>query len=231
MEKNLQVSEVVKIVVADTLDLDYNERTNMTLDTNIVTEYGADSLDIPDIVIKVQKNLGINLSGDQETTLVANINIKPTISTIVNFMNGDRKSFVSTQASTQSKEEQKNNIVIKQKSSTSAIIKQIIEQHLDLPETTITIKTSLNTDHYVDSLDALEIAAIIDEQPGLKMTSKEYNILAHKIATRPIVAEVLRVIYRRKWKKQYGAENKEKLFNKFKTLKLNTLKPIKNKHK
>ncbi len=231
MEKNLQVSEVVKIVVADTLDLDYNERTNMTLDTNIVTEYGADSLDIPDIVIKVQKNLGINLSGDQETTLVANINIKPTISTIVNFMNGDRKSFVSTQESTQSKEEQKNNIVIKQKSSTSAIIKQIIEQHLDLPETTITIKTSLNTDHYVDSLDALRIAAIIDEQPGLKMTSKEYNILAHKIATRPIVAEVLRVIYRRKWKKQYGAENKEKLFNKFKTLKLNTLKPIKNKHK
>lgn len=225
------ILEVVKITVADTLDLDYNERTNMTLDTNIVTEYGADSLDIPDIVIKVQKNLGINLSGDQETTLVANINIKPTISTIVNFMNGDRKSFVSTQASTQSKEEQKNNIVIKQKSSTSAIIKQIIEQHLDLPETTITIKTSLNTDHYVDSLDALEIAAIIDEQPGLKMTSKEYNILAHKIATRPIVAEVLRVIYRRKWKKQYGAENKEKLFNKFKTLKLNTLKPIKNKHK
>lgn len=225
------ILEVVKITVADTLDLDYNERTNMTLDTNIVTEYGADSLDIPDIVIKVQKNLGINLSGDQETTLVANINIKPTISTIVNFMNGDRKSFVSTQASTQSKEEQKNNIVIKQKSSTSAIIKQIIEQHLDLPETTITIKTSLNTDHYVDSLDALRIAAIIDEQPGLKMTSKEYNILAHKIATRPIVAEVLRVIYRRKWKKQYGAENKEKLFNKFKTLKLNTLKPIKNKHK
>ncbi len=225
------ILEVVKITVADTLDLDYNERTNMTLDTNIVTEYGADSLDIPDIVIKVQKNLGINLSGDQETTLVANINIKPTISTIVNFMNGDRKSFVSTQASTQSKEEQKNNIVIKQKSSTSAIIKQIIEQHLDLPETTITIKTSLNTDHYVDSLDALRIAAIIDEQPGLKMTSKEYNILAHKIATRPIVAEVLRVIYRRKWKKQYGAENKEKLFNKFKTLKLNTLKPVKNKHK
>lgn len=225
------ILEVVKITVADTLDLDYNERTNMTLDTNIVTEYGADSLDIPDIVIKVQKNLGINLSGDQETTLVDNINIKPTISTIVNFMNGDRKSFVSTQASTQSKEEQKNNIVIKQKSSTSAIIKQIIEQHLDLPETTITIKTSLNTDHYVDSLDALRIAAIIDEQPGLKMTSKEYNILAHKIATRPIVAEVLRVIYRRKWKKQYGAENKEKLFNKFKTLKLNTLKPIKNKHK
>ncbi len=120
------ILEVVKITVADTLDLDYNERTNMTLDTNIVTEYGADSLDIPDIVIKVQKNLGINLSGDQETTLVDNINIKPTISTIVNFMNGDRKSCVSTQASTQSKEEQKNNIVIKQKSSTSAIIKQII---------------------------------------------------------------------------------------------------------
>ncbi|MCR5194486.1 MAG: hypothetical protein K6B71_03110 [Alphaproteobacteria bacterium] len=227
MEKNVQVSELVKIIVADTLDLDYNERNNMTLDTNIVTEYGADSLDIPDIVIKVQKKLGMELSNDQESTLVANINIKPTISTIVNFMNGDRKSFVSTQ----SKEEQKNNIVIKQNSSTSAIIKQIIEQHLDLPETTITIKTSLNTDYYVDSLDALEITAIIDEQPGLKMSSKEYNILAHKIATRPIVAEVLRVIYRQKWKKQYGAENKEKLFNKFKTLKLNTLKPIKNKHK
>ena len=225
------ILEVVKITVADVLGLDYNQREAMCLDTDFVKEYGADSLDIPDIVIKVQKKLGMELSNDQESTLVANINIKPTISTIVNFMNGDRKSFVSTQASTQSKEEQKNNIVIKQKSSTSAIIKQIIEQHLNLPETTITIKTSLNTDHYVDSLDALEIAAIIDEQPGLKMSSKEYNILAHKIATRPIVAEVLRVIYRRKWKKQYGAENKEKLFNKFKTLKLNTLKPIKNKHK
>lgn len=89
------ILEVVKITVADVLGLDYNQREAMCLDSDFVKEYGADSLDIMEIIFNVQKNLGINLSSDQETRLDETIHAHPTVGTLVYFFDSGKSNFYS----------------------------------------------------------------------------------------------------------------------------------------
>lgn len=87
-QKNIEVllPNIVKNVVSHSLGLDYNQTANLTSDTNLIKELGADSLDITDIVIQVQGKTGKILTPNQEAYLYEIIYDNPTIGTIINFI-------------------------------------------------------------------------------------------------------------------------------------------------
>lgn len=213
-QKNTEalLSNMVKNIVSHSLGLDYNQTANLTLDTNLITELGADSLDITDIVIQVQSKTGKILTSNQEAYLYEIIYDNPNIGTIINFIVNpieaiQTKTFSPTEPTPQKHQpkETKNQTATKT-TFVFPVIRDILAQHFDKPESKITLKTHLINDMKMDDLDSWELLYKIEDKLNLS-----FNF---EISEKPLVSELVKQIIKQR-KKEYT--DKGKVINKIVT--------------
>ena len=75
------VEQKVKEILADQLGVDVSK---ITLDTNVATDLGADSLDLVEILMSIEDEFGVSIPDDQIATI-------KTVDQIVNFINENKK--------------------------------------------------------------------------------------------------------------------------------------------
>lgn len=206
-QKNIEVllPNIVKNVVSHSLGLDYNQTANLTSDTNLIKELGADSLDITDIVIQVQGKTGKILTPNQEAYLYEIIYDNPTIGTIINFIANpieaiQTKTFSPTEPTPQKHQpkETKNPTATKT-TFVFPVIRDILAQHFDKPESKITLKTHLINDMEMDDLDSWELLYKIEDKLNLS-----FNF---KISQKPLVSELVKQIIKQR-KKEHTDKGK-----------------------
>lgn len=75
------VEQKVKEILADQLGV---EVSKISLETNVATDLGADSLDLVEILMSIEDEFGVSIPDDQ----IAEIK---TVQQIVNFINANKK--------------------------------------------------------------------------------------------------------------------------------------------